>query len=104
MGYRLEISEIKYKASGGKLFGYVDKEELLSHKWLLENGFIEGDEYWNYGCNPQIVLNAEEFREFFNLYAEDLRNLYKYDINEILLDKNLEELLKSKNDKLLEWW
>jgi hypothetical protein len=103
MGYRLEISEIQYKASGGKLFGYVDKEKLLSHKWLLDKGFIDGDEYWNYGCNPQIVLTAEEFREFFKLYGEDLKNFYKYDINEII-DKDLEDLLKSKNDKLLEWW
>ena len=100
MGYRLEISEINYKASGGKLFGYVDKEKLKSHKWLLEKGFIDGDEYWDYGCNPQIVLNHEEFKEFIKLYKEDLKEFYQYDLEELFF----KDLLENDNDKLLEWW
>ena len=36
MGYRLEISKIKYCTCGGKLFGYVDNiEELESYKKLM---------------------------------------------------------------------
>ena len=65
MGYRLEISEFKDLNVGTKLFGYTeDVTKFRSHKWLLENNYITGEEYWSYGCNPQIVLTNEEFKEF----------------------------------------
>ena len=55
MGYRLEISKIEYKATGGKLYGYVDNiEELESYKWLLNKGYItnEDKDNWYYSRSP----------------------------------------------------
>lgn len=104
MGYRLEISKIEYKESGGKLFGYVEDEtKLESWKWLKNHEFITGDEYWDYGCNPQIVLDDDEFKEFIELYIFDLHNYYKYEIDSDWI-KSLRDLAKTKEDKLLEWW
>lgn len=102
MGYRLEISKIKYAHCAGKLFGYTDECNLKSYKWLLENEYIDGDEIWDYGFNPHIVLNSVEFEEFIKLYYEDLNEYYK-DYN-FEIDDDLQELINSKCDKLLEWW
>lgn len=103
MGYRLEISELIPASSGSKLYGYIPEEEvkkLKSHKWLLERGYIKGDEYWSYGCNPQIVLDNTSFREFMQLYAEDWFDTYKM---KFWLE-NFDELMKSDNFKILEWF
>jgi hypothetical protein len=110
MGYRLEISEINYKACGGKLFGYFgntkdELEELKSYRWLLEKEYISGDEYWSYGCNPQIVLNDDEFREFIKLYNDDWNECYKGQISkDIINDEDIQELMGTNKDKLLEWF
>ena len=99
MGYRLEVSKIDYVYCGGKLYGYVSEEklkQLKSYQWLLKKGYIDGDEYWSYGCNPQIVLRASEFREFMKLYIDDRD--WKHD------DLALEELMASDGFKLLEWF
>ena len=105
MGYRLEISEIKYSACGGKLYGYFDEENFKSRKWLLERGYIDGDEYWSYGCNPQIVLRPDEFKEFIELYNEDW-NSVKADVAKDAPKNNpdIKKLLVNENDVLLEWW
>lgn len=102
MGYRLEMSKIKYCACGGKLFGYVDNiEELESYKWLLNKGYIDGTEYWYYGFNPQIILNHNEFVEFIEIYKKEYKELHNTDF---LDNKELNNLIKSKDDVLLEWW
>ena len=102
MGYRLEMSEIKYSACGGKLYGYVDDEkQLRSYKWLLDKGYIDGDEYWGYGYNPQIILTPHDFKEFIKLYLEDFKQTKKYDFPYI---EDLKKLKNSGNDVLLEWW
>lgn len=103
MGYRLEISELEYKACGGKLYGYVeDTTELKSYKWLLDKNYIDGDEYWSYGCNPKIILDKEEFKEFIKLYNEDCNNAgHEKDV--VLKDKDFQELIKSDKYKILEW-
>ena len=72
MGYRLEISEIKYKACGGKLYGYSDEKQLKSYKYLVGKGYLDGDKYFSYGYNPSIPLRADEFKEFIKLYNEGL--------------------------------
>lgn len=109
MGYRLEISKIKYTGvCGGKLYGYTDDETLhkmKSYEWLKKNEYIEGDECWGYGFNPQIVLNKEDFIEFVKLYNEDLNNFYDC-YNEKDWFINNEEIIKLMNDdskKILEW-
>lgn len=109
MGYRLEMSKIKHSACGGKLYGYVDDEKKLkSHQWLLEKGYIDGDECWGYGCNPQIVLSPDEFKEFIKLYNEDVNNFKSFYIKRqkdlILNSIEIKELMDSDCDVLLEWW
>lgn len=102
MGYRLEMSEIKYSACGGKLYGYVDDEkQLKSYKWLLDRGYINGDEYWSYCFNPRIILNSIDFKEFIKLYLEDFKQERKCDFPYI---EDLKKLESSENDVLLEWW
>ena len=111
MGYRLEISEIKkhhieYMTSGGKLYGYVENiEDLKSYNWLLNKKIIDEDQYFDYNCNPKIVLNSNEFNEFVLLYNEDLNNYYKYDTKDWFInDEKVRKLLSNKNKKVLEWW
>lgn len=110
MGYRLEMSKVKYSACGSKLYGYIDDEKKLkSHQWLLKKGYIDGDEYWDYGCNPRIVLRPYEFKEFIELYNEDF-NKFKpqfceeYPEDYIINQKEIQELIKNKETVLLEWW
>lgn len=104
MGYRLEISEIKHKACGGKLYGYTDETNFKSRQYLIDKNYLEVDEseYWSYGFNPQIILTAQEFREFINLYNEDWNNSGK-NKDCILNDEKIKELMENDNNKLLEW-
>lgn len=113
MGYRLYMTKISKKyACGGKLFGYTDTSKLKSYQWLLKKGFLEGiddDEITFAECNgnPQIVLRPEEFEEFVKLYNEDCNNYNGWLIHPkdwIINDKRVKELIKSKNDILLEWY
>jgi hypothetical protein len=107
MGYRLEISEIKdkkaeYKACGGKLYGYTDETNFKSRQYLVDKGYLTGDEYWDYGCVDDIKVSAQEFREFIKLYNEDWNNSGKFK-DDILNDEEIKELMKNDNDKILEW-
>ena len=103
MGYRLEISEIKYKACGGKLYGYTDEKQLKSYTYLVKKGYLDGDECFGYGFYGNIPLSAEEFKEFIELYNEDCNEISKTkDI--VINSKDIKELLENDNDKLLQWW
>lgn len=104
MGYRLEVSEEKPTICGGKLYGYIedkDLKKLKSYKWLKKEGYVEGGEEWDYGFNPKIVLSAEDFREFFDLYLEDYNKIYGCKVT-----IEGEELESYNNDewKILEWF
>lgn len=105
MGYRLEMSKIKYTACGSELYGYVDNiKELKSHQWLVDKGYIEGDEYWGYGFSPCIKLYPKEFKEFIELYNEDLQKFGPFPKN-LMEDKDIQELINQENGSvLLEWW
>lgn len=112
MGFRLEISKIKYVTSGSKMYGYVEDEtleNLKSYQWLLKHGYIDGDEYWDYGCDVQIILRPDQFKEFITLYNEDF-NEYKsgdcwaYEKDYIINQKEVQELINGKDKILLEWW
>ena len=56
MGYRLDIYKIKENENfkkevksiyyGTKLFGYADKEELLSYMYLRSIGKLDGKEFF----------------------------------------------------------
>lgn len=104
MGYRLEVSEVKPTICGGKLYGYVEDEELKelkSYKWLEKNGYVKGGEDWDYGFNPKIELSPKEFKEFFDLYREDYKKTYGC---EVTLDGEELESYNNNEWKMLEWY
>lgn len=114
MGYRLEISKIEYRTCGGKLYGYegnstddlVNNSNFKSAKWLLDNNFIDEDNYWDYGCCNQIVLDKDEYKKFIKLYAEDKKEYHKKYGEELDEDyfKDAFELAEEDGDKLIEWF
>lgn len=104
MGYRLEVSEAKHTICGGELYGYVDDKDLKklkSYKWLKKEGYVERGEDWDYGFNPQIILSAEAFREFFDLYLEDYNKIYGC---KVTLDDSELDSYNNDEDKILEWY
>ena len=107
MGYRLEISKLDYAACGGKLYGYIDDEtleKLKSYKWLLDKGYIDGNEMWTYCCGPKpIVLSPGEFKEFIDLYIEDKRKIRPTEQFEKEFVPDLQKLKDGKTFILLEW-
>lgn len=121
MGYRLHVSRIEDNVfCGGKLYGYGDYEynddgndgyiekKTKSHQWLVEKGYLKGDEFWTYGFNPKIILNSREFKEFIELYNEDCNNFKEeYIIHPkdwIINDERVQKLINGKDDVLLEWY
>lgn len=115
MGYRLEISKIEPCCDGGKLYGYIDEEDLRkckSWKWLKEKGcFVDfdgddDDDYatlWDYGVDHRIVMYPEDFEEFIKLYIEDKKKYGPYhQYGECLED--YAEALKSQHKVLIEWY
>ena len=103
MGYRLEISEIKYKACGGKLYGYEDEKQLKSHDYLVKKGYLDGDEYFSYGFEGNIVLSSEEFKEFIKLYNQEMNEISK-NKDWVIKQEEMQELLENNEDKLLQWY
>ena len=114
MGYRLEMSKVKYTACGGKLYGYTDTSKLKSYKWLKEKGFLndidddhEDITFADWDGNPQIIMRNEDFKEFIKLYNEDCNNYDDtylfHDKDWIINDKYIKELLK-EDYVLLEWY
>lgn len=104
MGYRLEFYNPNQHDEfvpdcGGKLFGYIENEELekcKSWQWLKDNGFfliksydwktdengkfvridreISDENYpylWTYGYEHKMYLSHDKFKEFIELYIED---------------------------------
>ena len=59
----------------GKFYGYIDLDNLKSIHWLVEHNKIEADSIdifnWS-GYGPEIEFTAEEFREFIDLFQEDV--------------------------------
>lgn len=114
MGYRLEISKMKHVYCAGKFYGYesVDAYNSKSVKWLLDNKFIkdedyEGEVYWGYDFNPQIVLNAKQFEEYIKLYNEDLNEFgcQVGNIKDALInDEEMKNLIADRCNKVLEWF
>lgn len=104
MGYRLEFynpnQHDEYVPDcGGKLFGYIENDELekcKSWKWLKDNGFFSSKSYewkddgnghyiridkeyndevypylWTYGYEHKMFLSHDKFKEFIELYIDD---------------------------------
>lgn len=106
MGYRLEISEVKYTGEcGGKLFGYIDEKKLhdcKSWKWLKKRGYIteEDEDLWDYSFYHQTVLDQDKFRKFIKLYIDDYNKYSPYGCKLSLDD--FEKSLKAEQ-VLIEW-
>lgn len=109
MGYRLEVAEVEpeYKICGGKLYGYYGLvqagdgiEELESWKWLKEYDIIDGDEVWSYGCSIDVVVSADDFRQFWALYVDDFEKITGKHIE---LDDRAQVSLENDKDKLITW-
>ena len=88
MGYRPSIYvDGDLMIEFGKFYGYVDLDNLKSIKWLDEHGKIDEDERFFGGDGPEINFTADEFREFWDLYIQDIN---EYDFREydyIIYDK-----------------
>ena len=97
MGYRPSIYvDGELMIEFGKFYGYVDHHNLKSIIWLEEHGKIEppvvpsdghGDDAFLGGWGQEIGFTADEFREFWDLYIQDIN---EYDFKEddyIIYDK-----------------
>lgn len=107
MGYRPEIQDLgNYDLCfyGTKLYGYVKEAELPSYQYLISIGKVGKDDVWGYGFTHEMMLTADQFREFMARYEKDfdeisgfgpLSDYHDYDI--------IQKMLKSKSDKHLIW-
>ena len=105
MGYRLEISKVEYLDCGGKLFGYINTDELhkcKSWQWLKKRGYLdkEDEDSWDYGYDHSALLGKDEYKEFIELYIEDF-NKYYHDTR-----LSLDDFKKSlaADDVQIEWF
>lgn len=107
MGYRLSVSELKNEYYGTKHYGYCVKEEqeLASYKYLKSIGKVDGDEIFDYCCENPIVLDAEQFRTFIDLYNKEYMSgiSWQYPHN-ILEEEEIKKLCESSYDKLIRWY
>lgn len=116
MGYRPTIICGNESHEFGKFYGYVEErgKVLKSIEWLLEHNKInEAEIYCWSGLGPTIGFSAEEFREFIDLYEQDINN---YDYSKInyyinypkpyrmakLWDK-FKEIYDNDKPKIIEW-
>lgn len=78
MGYRPTICCREDTCEFGKFYGYVKLDNLKSIKWLVDHDKLK--EYDNdpeiaFTCwDVEIVFTAEEFREFIDLYQDDINS------------------------------
>lgn len=105
MGYRLKIAEVEpeYNICGGKLYGYISKRKLRklkSYKWLKKHGYVTRRTIWDYGYNNICMLDAVDFRDFWQLYMQDCNNIYKEDFK---MEREEIECFTSDKDKLISW-
>jgi hypothetical protein len=114
MGYRPTISAPNgFSIELGKFYGYVDLDNLKSINWLVEHNKIEADDIdvfnWS-GYGPKIKFTAEEFREFIDLYQEDINtnanNYINYPPNYQIVDMFPEfkkQCYNTKEPKTIFW-
>lgn len=76
MGYRMYIECRGYtEFEFPKFYGYVKLDGLKSIKYLLDKKLIKDPEEFNtLNFGPSFAVTAEEFREFMDLYQEDIQN------------------------------
>lgn len=82
MGYRPSIYvDGELIIEFGKFYGYVDhSDNLKSVMWLKNHDKIDDDEKFFGGYGPEIKFTADEFREFWDLYIQDI-NEYDFSVD-----------------------
>ena len=107
MGYRLGIYKTEIAFYGTKLYGYEDNiEDFKSYKFLIDNGYLD---YFNYGCENQVLMFGKDLKTFIKLYNDDLNNYaryIKYVKDYFINKKEIKELLNDDNDYyyyVIEW-
>lgn len=83
MGYRPTIICGNESHEFGKFYGYIENgDDIKSIKWLIEHNKIYESSgiYSLYDFGHSINFSAEEFREFIDLYEQDINN---YDFSKI---------------------
>lgn len=116
MGYRLNIDVVKEDCLenvyyGTKLYGYKDKSNFISFKYLLTLGKIDEDTLFAYSSDIEIPLTSRELYVFLYLYNLDMNNYCDY-IKEkddfLKIDEIKELLTKIKNEYfgcyIISWW
>ena len=118
MGYRPTICCLEDNWEFGKFYGYVKLDGLKSIKWLIDHGKLDDDPEIVFlgGWGPEICFTADEFREFIDLYQEDINNYdwngetkcgIKYDSapNYKMSDywPNFNEVCKNNSYKIIYW-
>ena len=111
MGYRPMIKCRDVKFELGKFYGYVELENLKSIEWLFNHGKIE--EIHDVSYYPEIHFTADEFREFMDLYQQDINQFdfesdgcfIKYDKPFRISDWYAEypQIYDNDDDKIIEW-
>ena len=115
MGFRLYVSTSdglvpNYSLSYGKLYSYVESEDLKSLTYLKSLKLLNEDEIWcledGFG-DISVELTNEQFLEFETLYRNDFKTFCETDVEEKIWDdedKSTHKLLmESKSNKILTW-
>lgn len=129
MGYRLNCFTLRQNGNRvhefelAKFYGYVPYEGVKSLDWLYDHGKLEYydicddrddtcDSFWSLiGFGPEIILTAEEFREFMTIYVQDINDIdwepgsyhYKkpYKIQKHI--SNYDDVFNSNYSKVIIW-
>lgn len=108
MGYRPTISAPNgFCIELGKFYGYINLDNLKSIHWLVEHNKIEADniDIFNWApYGPEIEFTAEEFREFIDLFQEDVTayNRRNYQLANIYPEFK-ERCYNTKEPKFIAW-
>lgn len=100
MGYRLEISEVKYTGECGGYFCEEDLHKCKSWRWLKERGYVDEEDLRDGVFYHQVMLFQNEFIEFIKLYIDDY-NKYNDCGHKLSLDDFVHSLGVEK--VLIEW-
>ena len=95
-----------YDFYGTQLYGYVDKTNLKSYKYLKQIGKLKGDDFTLYGYENRITLSFMEFAKFIKLYWRELKSTRYFDkvkTDQKSIKRNFRMMSKQPGDKTV-WW
>jgi hypothetical protein len=108
MGYRPEITDCEDSELcfyGTKLFGYFNASKLESCQYLFSIGKVKDPNSWYYEHPNEMVLTAEQFKTFIELYEKDYNRIYApYTMSEHSDYWMIRAMLERDTCKHLEWF